>query len=71
MSVIKSAVAKIKPFAKVAGYAVGGVVVGGGAYLAYQALKAGGASVAAEAVGSVADAAADAVTDAVAAAFRG
>ncbi|MNC28661.1 hypothetical protein D3C87_1106380 [compost metagenome] len=71
MNMIKSVVAKIKPFAKVAGYAAGAAVVGTGAYIAYQALKAGGAGAAAEAVGAVADAATDAVTDAVAAAFRG
>lgn len=54
-------------FGKAALYTAGAAVVGGGCFLAYRALKAGGADAVAEAVGDVAAAAADAV----AAAFRG
>ncbi|MNC25302.1 hypothetical protein D3C81_434040 [compost metagenome] len=57
--------------AKAALYTAGGAVIGGACFLAYRALKAGGADAVAEAVGDAATAATTAAADAVAAAFRG
>lgn len=64
MQVIKNAVARVKPFAKVTAYTAGAVAVGGIAFLAYNALKGVGAEAAASTV-------ADAATAAVDAALRG
>lgn len=52
-------------------YTAGGAIVGGACFLAYRALKAGGADAVAEAVGDAATAVTDAAADAVAAAFHG
>lgn len=68
---IKNIAAKVKPVAKIVGYTAGGLLVAGGAYLAYTALKGAGAEAAAEAVGAVADAAADAAASTAQAALRG
>lgn len=57
--------------AKAALYTAGGAVIGGACFLAYRALKAGGADAVAEAVGDAATAATTAAADAVAVAFRG
>ena len=71
MQVIKNTVARVKPYAKVAGYTLGGIAVAGGAYLAYNALKGVGAEAAASTVADAASTVADAATAAVDAALRG
>ncbi len=71
MQVIKNVVARVKPYAKVTAYTVGGLAVAGGAYLAYNALKGVGAEAAAEVVSDAASTVADAATAAVDAALRG
>ena len=51
MSRIQNAFAKVRPYAKAAGYTVGAALVAGAAYSAYQVFKAGGADAAARVPG--------------------